>query len=111
MSPVQAWQRGIEAGVSIGGSSGASLISMLTNPGAQSSPHGTAISTLTIAAGGHGQTLAYSAAGLPTGLSINGGTGAITGTPTTIGLWSPIVTVTEASSGVTESVQFDWNVT
>ena len=111
MSPVQAWQRGFESGQSIAGASGATMITSLTNPGAQSSPHGSAISTLTIAAGGHGPALTYSAAGLPTGLSINSGTGAITGTPTTIGLYSPIVTVTDASTGVAENVQFDWSIT
>lgn len=115
MNTTQAWQRttgGLtEAGQSVNGAGGASMVLSLTSPGAQSSPHGSAISTLTITAGGHGPSIAYSAAGLPTGLSVNSGTGAITGTPTTAGLWSPIVTVTDSATGDSASVQFDWSIT
>lgn len=111
MSP-QAWARGFESGQSMAGAAAATFISSLTNPGAQSSPHGSAISTLTIAAGGHGPSLTYTASGLPTGLSIGSANGQITGTPTVVGLYSPIVTVTDAAgTGVAESVQFDWIIT
>lgn len=110
MTATQVWRNSFESGQSVS-TAGATLVLSLTSPGAQSSPHGSAISTLTIAAGGRGQTLAYSAAGLPAGLSVNSGTGAITGTPTTAGLYSPVVTVTDASTGVSESVQFDWSIT
>lgn len=111
MNATQAWARGFESGQSMAGAGGAAMVLSLANPGAQSSPHGSAISTLTITAGGHGPALTYSAAGLPAGLSINSGTGAITGTPATVGLYSPVVTVTDASTGVSESAQFDWSIT
>ena len=111
MSPVQAWARGFESGQSIAGAGGATMVLTLTNPGAQTSPHGSAISTLTVSAGGHGPSLTYAAAGLPTGLSINSGNGQVTGTPTVVGLFSPIVTVTDASTGDSAGVQFDWSIT
>jgi len=109
MSPL-VWRNSLESGQSVP-TAGATLVLSLANPGAQSSPHGSAISTLTIAAGGHGPSLTYAAAGLPAGLGINSGTGAITGTPTTAGISSPVVTVTDASTGVSESVTFDWTIT
>lgn len=114
MSATQAWQRTVgsltESGQAIAGASGATLVISAASPGAQSSPHGSAISTLTISAGGH-STLTYAASGLPAGLSISSSTGAITGTPTTAGLYSPVVTVSDASTGVADSVQFDWSIT
>jgi hypothetical protein len=115
----QVWQRtplgplgGLtESGQCVAGESGAVMLVGVTYPGAQSSPHGQAITPLQIAAGGHGPALTYTAAGLPAGLSIGSGNGQITGTPTTTGLSSPVVTVTDAASGASESVQFDWTVT
>src|SRR5262249_5246848 len=50
----------------------------ITDPGRQINSIGDSVS-LTVSASGGG-TKAYSASGLPTGLSINSGTGAITGT-------------------------------
>jgi hypothetical protein len=115
VNTVQAWQRQtaqcLESGQAVNGVGGASLVLSLTYPGAQSSPHGSAIPTLTITAGGHGPALAYSAAGLPAGLSVNSSTGAVTGTPTTAGLYSPVVTVTDSGTGDSASVQFDWSIT
>lgn len=62
-------------------------------------PHGTvgtAYSGGFTGAGGH-TAYAYSATGLPTGLSINSGTGAITGTPTgSGGSYTVVVTMTDA---------------
>ncbi|TAE26003.1 MAG: hypothetical protein EAZ91_18320 [Cytophagales bacterium] len=49
-----------------------------------------------------GQTLTYAATGLPTGLTINRGTGAITGTPSTAG--SNTVIITATSSGISSTV-------
>ena len=58
----------------------------VTNPGTQTATVGTAAS-LQVAASdsASGQTLTYTASGLPAGLSINSSTGLITGTPTTAG--------------------------
>jgi hypothetical protein len=56
-----------------------------------------------------GQTLTYSATGLPTGLSIASGTGLISGTPTTAGTYSTTVTVGDAA-GASGSTSFTWTV-
>jgi hypothetical protein len=82
----------------------------VTNPGNQTGTVGTAVS-LQIAASdsASGQTLTYSATGLPAGLSINASTGLITGTPTTAG--SNNVTVTaKDTTGATGSASFTWTI-
>jgi Putative Ig domain/PLD-like domain len=82
----------------------------VTTPATQTGKVGTAAS-LQIAASDSatGQTLAYSASGLPAGLSINSSTGLISGTPTTAGSSSVTVTVTD-STGATGSATFTWTV-
>lgn len=50
---------------------------------------------------------AWSASGLPDGLSIDATSGAITGTPTTTGTFNVALTVTDAS-GASDSASFDW---
>jgi hypothetical protein len=109
MPAQQVWRNGTDTGPGAL-EPGATMVLSLSYPGAQSSVHGVAISTLQIAAGGHGPALTYAAAGLPAGLSIGSANGQITGTPTTPGLSSPIVTVTDTATGVSESAQFDWLV-
>ena len=56
-----------------------------------------------------GQTLTYSATGLPAGLSINSSTGLITGTPTTAATSSTTVTVKD-TTGATGSASFTWTI-
>jgi O-glycosyl hydrolase len=80
----------------------------VTNPGAQSSTVGKAVS-LQIQASDPGQTLTYSATGLPAGLSINSSTGLISGTPTTAGTSSVTVTATDGT-GASGSATFTWTV-
>ena len=66
-----------------GGGSGTNTVSV-TNPGSQTGTVGTAPSLQVSASdSASGQTLTYSATGLPAGLSINASTGLISGTPTT----------------------------
>ncbi len=82
----------------------------VTNPGSQSSTAGTAAS-LQIQANdsGTGQTLAYSATGLPAGLSINSSSGLISGTPTTAGTSSVAVTARD-TTGASGTASFSWTV-
>ena len=57
-----------------------------------------------------GASFTWTESGLPTGLSLNGGTGIITGTPTAAGTYSVTVTATDGS-GYAGSATFTWTVT
>ncbi len=82
----------------------------VTNPGAETWTAGTAASLQIQASdSASGQTLTYSAAGLPAGLSISSSTGQITGTPTTNGTGSTTVTVKD-TTGASGSATFSWTV-
>jgi len=83
----------------------------VTNPGSQSSVAGTAIATLQINAtdSAAGQTLTYTQTGLPAGLSIGSGNGQITGTPTTPGTYTVIVTATDTTTA-NGSTSFVWTI-
>ena len=85
----------------------------VTNPGSQSGTVGTAITGLQIKAtdSASGQTLTYSAAGLPTGLAISSSTGLISGTPTTTtgSPFSVTVTVTD-TTGAKGTAAFTWTI-
>ena len=82
----------------------------VTNPGAQTSTTGTAAS-LAIAAtdSAYGQTLSYSATGLPAGLTIETSSGLISGTPTSVGIFPVAVTATD-KKGASGSAAFTWTV-
>ena len=56
-----------------------------------------------------GDTITYTAAGLPTGLSINSTTGLITGTPTTAGIYTVTVTATDQLGGF-GTATFSWTI-
>jgi endo-1,4-beta-xylanase len=93
----------------LGGSSTGSTVTV-TNPGAQTGAVGTAASLQIHATdSASGQTLSYSAAGLPAGLSVNSATGAITGTPTTAGTYNVTVTAAD-STGASGSASFTWTI-
>src|SRR5215469_5645726 len=82
----------------------------VTNPGSQTGKVGTAASVQVQASdSASGQTLTYSATGLPAGLSISSSTGLISGTPTTAGNSSVTVTATDGTSA-SGSATFSWTV-
>ena len=82
----------------------------MTSPGNQTGTVGTAASLqITASDSASGQTLAYSATGLPAGLSISSTTGLISGTPTTAGTYSVTVTAKD-STGASGSASFTWTI-
>ena len=82
----------------------------VTNPGSQTGTVGTATSLqISASDSASGQTLTYSATGLPAGLSINSSSGLISGTPTTAATYSVSVTATD-TTGAAGSASFSWTV-
>jgi acetylxylan esterase len=82
----------------------------VTNPGNQTSTVGTAASVQIHATdSASGQTLSYSATGLPAGLSISSSTGLISGTPTTATTASVTVTARDGT-GASGTAAFTWTV-
>jgi Putative Ig domain/PLD-like domain len=91
------------------GSTGADTVTV-TNPGSQAGTVGTAASLQVHATdSAAGQTLTYSATGLPAGLSIASSTGLISGTPTTAGTSTVTVTATDAT-GASGTAAFTWTI-
>ena len=82
----------------------------VTTPGNQTGTVGKSAS-LQISAtdSASGQTLTYSASGLPAGLSINSSSGLISGTPTASGSSTVMVTATD-TTGASGSASFTWTV-
>src|SRR5262249_31103772 len=94
----------------LGGSSSPGNTVTVTNPGAQSGTVGTAASVQVQASdSASGQTLTYSASGLPPGLSINASSGLISGTPTTAGSYSVTITVKDGT-GATGTAGLTWTI-
>jgi subtilase family serine protease len=82
----------------------------VTNPGNQTGTVGTAVSLQIKATdSASGQTLTYSATGLPAGLSINSSTGLISGTPTTAAS-SDVTVSAKDTTGATGSASFTWTI-
>ena len=82
----------------------------VTNPGSQTGTVGTAVSLQIHATdSASGQTLTYSATGLPAGLSINSSSGLISGTPTTAGTSSVTVTAKDTTNA-SGSASFTWTI-
>ena len=82
----------------------------VTNPGSQTGTVGTAVSLQIHATdSASGQTLTYSATGLPTGLSINSSSGLISGTPSAAGTSSVTVTAKDTTNA-SGSASFTWTI-
>ncbi|WP_329561357.1 putative Ig domain-containing protein [Kitasatospora sp. NBC_01266] len=92
----------------ISGSTGGNTVTV-TSPGNQSTTTGSAVSLQVSGSdSGSGQTLTYSATGLPTGLSISS-SGLISGTPSAAGSYSVSVKATDGT-GASGSASFTWTV-
>jgi prepilin-type N-terminal cleavage/methylation domain-containing protein len=81
----------------------------ITTPAPQTSPVNTAISALSVAKSGGVGPYTWTAANLPTGLSISS-SGSITGTPTALGSYSVTVTVADSSTQTATTSSFTWNI-
>ncbi|WP_051970056.1 protease pro-enzyme activation domain-containing protein [Kitasatospora azatica] len=93
----------------LGGSSSTGNTVTVANPGNQNGTVGTAVSLQVSGTdSAAGQTLSYSASGLPAGLSIST-SGLISGTPTTAGTATVTVTATD-TTGATGSTSFTFTV-
>jgi len=115
-TPTSATSSGASMGVgyvavytTTGGGGGGDTVTV-TNPGNQTGTVGTAASLQMHASdSASGQTLTYSATGLPAGLSINSSTGLISGTPTTAGTSNVTVKATDGT-GASGTTAFTWTV-
>ena len=97
-----------EASHSIVGSGSGNTVTV-TNPGNKTGTVGTAVSLqISASDSASGQTLTYSATGLPAGLSVSS-SGLISGTPTTAGTSTVTVTATD-TTGALGSATFTWTV-
>ncbi|WP_329569917.1 putative Ig domain-containing protein [Kitasatospora sp. NBC_01266] len=96
------------AAFTAGGSTGGNTVTV-TSPGNQTTASGSAVSLQVKGSdSASGQTLSYSASGLPTGLSISS-SGLISGTASTAGTYNVTVTAKDAT-GATGSASFTWTV-
>jgi F5/8 type C domain/Putative Ig domain/Beta-1,3-glucanase len=92
-----------------GSGSGGNTVTV-TSPGNQASTAGTAVSVpIQASDSASGQTLTYTATGLPAGLSINSSTGLISGTPATAGTSTVAATATD-TTGASGSTTFTWTI-
>jgi serine protease len=92
------------------GNGGSGNTVTVTNPGSQSTKRNTAVSLQIIATdSASGQTLTYTATGLPHGLTINSATGLISGIPNKFGTSSVSVTATD-TTGAFGSASFSWSI-
>ena len=81
----------------------------ITNPGNQSNTEGDAVTLTVSASDADGDTLTFGAGGLPTGLTINASTGAITGTASAAGTFNVIVDVNDGNGG-SDNAAFTWKI-
>lgn len=82
----------------------------VVNPGQQTSSEGATVSRQTVASDPDGQTVTYSATGLPAGLTIHSTTGVISGTIEYSAAPSYSVTVTASDGSLLDSETFVWIV-
>ena len=82
---------------------------VVTNPGNRATERGVPVDLQIQATDADGDTLAYSATGLPAGLAIDAATGRITGTPTTAGTTHVRVRADDGKDGLATAA-FTWRI-
>ena len=82
---------------------------VITNPGNQVTVLGQSDTLQMQATDANGDLLTWTSTGLPPGLSINSGSGLISGTPTTVGTYNSTVTVTDNNT-LPVSTTFTWTI-
>ena len=82
---------------------------VINNPGEQVSSKNASVSLNMTASDANGDSLRYSATGLPNGLRINSNSGRITGTTSSAGSYNVSVTVNDGA-GESDQTSFDWQV-
>jgi hypothetical protein len=99
-----------DVAVQTGGGGGGGNTVLVTAPGNQTATVGTGASLQIHGSdSASGQTLSYTATGLPAGLGINSSTGLISGTPTAAGTSTVAVTATD-TTGAAGSATFTWTI-
>ena len=96
---------GTSAALALGFTINPSTVPAISSPTFVTVAAGTAITQIQVLAS-NPPILSYSATGLPPGLVINTGTGAITGTPTTPGVFAATIAATNAAGPGSRPVQF-----
>ncbi len=86
-----------------------SALITLTVPGAQTSIAGRFASLQLFSSAAPGASVSYSASGLPAGLTVQGISGRISGTPRRAGRWTVVVTATNDRGGAARAA-FTWTV-
>ncbi|MDJ0753197.1 MAG: carbohydrate-binding protein [Ardenticatenaceae bacterium] len=81
----------------------------VNSPGDQTNDMGDSVNLSISASDPDGDSLTYSASGLPTGLSINTSSGTISGSPSASGTYNVTVTVNDGNGG-TANTSFTWTV-
>jgi hypothetical protein len=104
------WFTGGDAFAANHGGGGHSSGVKVSNPGNQISGTGQSVQLQIQASDSNGGALTYSAPVLPAGLSINAGTGLISGTATTVSQTSVQVTAVDSVGGASASTAFTWTV-
>lgn len=82
----------------------------ITSPGSQTNAVGDTVNLAIHGSSSAGNPLTWSPIGLPAGLNINASTGTVTGTPTTVAVYSPTITAKDVT-GKQHSLSFTWTIT
>ena len=77
---------------------------VLTDPPDQVTDAGSPATLQLQATDANGDTLTFSATGLPAGMQIAAATGLVSGTPTTVGVFTPIVSVSDGTASVSQTM-------